>query len=279
MRRGALLALVLTVALPLLTPSARAERGEWEEPVPDRAVTLDLLPLEVPFGELAPAARARVQAVLGASIFAHRVEGIQYRSREEVFAFLLDHPDFAAAVARACRAGEYRVSRTEDGYLGDDGRGMTGEIRILYADEHRRLIHLRGRYVKRLLPTIEGQILVLFEFAHHLTPDGDSLVENRLTGHLRLDTPLVGTVAEVVAALTRPLVERAVEKKVRRFFRTVARVSRWASDDPEGLATLLDGHPEVPQGEALVAFRRILLAHRLPPWAEGLRLAPPPREE
>lgn len=251
--------------------------AEWadEEPIPSRAVTLDLLPLEVPFEALPPSALGRVQAVLGQSILAHRVEGIRYRSREEVFRFLLDHPEFAAAVARACRVGEYRIIPTADGYWGDDARGATGEIRVLYAEPGRRLFHLQGRYDKRLLPTIEGQILVLLEFAHHPTPEGETIVENRLTGHLRLDTPILGTLAEIVATLTRPLVERAVEKKVRRFFRTVARVSSWAYDDPEGLSALLDGHPEVPQDATLAAFRRILLARRLPPWAEGLRLVPP----
>lgn len=271
MRRGVL---VLALASVALVAAAHAERGDPDEPIPGRAVTLDLLPLKVPFEALSPFALGRVQAVLGQSIFAHRVEGIRYRSREEVFQFLLDHPDFAAAVARAVGVGEYRVIPTEEGYWGDDARGATGEIRVLYAEPGRRLFHLRGRYDKRLLPTIEGQILVLFEFSHHLGPGGDTVAENRLTGHLRLDTPILGPLAEIIATLTRPLVERAVEKKVRRFFRTVARVSRWAYDDPEGLAALLDGHPEVPEDEILAAFRRILLAHRLPPWAEGLRLAP-----
>lgn len=274
MGRGALLLLGLAAGLVLAAGQVRADRDD-SEPVPDRAVTLDLLPLEVPLGALSPAALGRAQAVLGASIFAHRVEGIRYRSREEIFRFLLDHPDFAAAVARAARVGEYRLTRTEEGYWGDDARGAVGEIRLLHADPGRRLFHLQGRYEKRLLPAIEGQLLILFEFSHRLSPLGDTVTENRLTGHLRLDTPILGTLAGIVATLTRPLVERAVERKVRRFFRTVARVSGWAYDDPEGLAALLDGHPEVPQDETLEAFRRLLLAHRLPPWAEGLRLVPP----
>ena len=278
MGRGALLLLPLAAGLVLAAGQGRAERID-EAPIPDRAVTLDLLPLEVPFEALSPSALGRVQAVLGASIFAHRVEGIRYRSREEIFSFLLDHPDFAAAVARACRVGEYRLTRTEEGYWGDDARGAVGEIRLLHAEPGRRLFHLSGRYDRRLLPTIEGQILILFEFAHHASPVGDTVAESRLTGHLRLDTPVVGAIAGIVATLTRPLVERAVERKVRRFFRTVARVSGWAYDDPEGLAALLDGHPEVPQDGTLEAFRRLLLAHRLPPWAEGLRLLPPPSPE
>jgi hypothetical protein len=54
---------------------------------------------------------------------------------------------------------------------------------------------------------------------------------------------------------------------VRRFFNTVARVSRWAHDEPEQLAAALDGHPEVEPGAPAAAFRALLLAGRLPAWA------------
>src|SRR5919108_1725352 len=103
----------------------------------------------------------RAESVLAGSIFAQRVSGIRYTSREDVYRFLLDHPDFAAAVARALRVGEYRVKAVDDGYWGDDNRGASGTIRVLYADDHRRLFHLEGRYERKWLPTIEGRILVL----------------------------------------------------------------------------------------------------------------------
>jgi hypothetical protein len=73
--------------------------------------------------------------------------------------------------------------------------------------------------------------------------------------------------------VARPAVERAVERKVRRFFGTVARVSRWAYDEPEQIWAAIEGHPEVPQDATLVAFREILLADRPPAWLDdGFRL-------
>jgi len=54
---------------------------------------------------------------------------------------------------------------------------------------------------------------------------------------------------------------------VRRFFATVARVSRWAHDEPEEFWAALDGHPEVRQDATLAAFREILLAGQPPVWA------------
>jgi ABC-type nitrate/sulfonate/bicarbonate transport system substrate-binding protein len=76
-------------------------------------------------------------------------------------------------------------------------------------------------------------------------------------------------VVQTVGLLARPLVERAGEEKVRRFFRTVARVSAWAHDRPVELAAALDRHPELPDAETLAAFRALLLDGQPPSWAEA----------
>jgi hypothetical protein len=252
--------------------------AEPEEPPPGTAipmVTLDALPLGIPLMWLDDAARVRVEDVLGHSLLAQRITGLRHKSREAVFRFLLDRPDFAAAVARGLRLGRYRVTALDDGYWGDDDRGARGVIRLLYADAGRRLYHLAGEYDRRGLPTLHGQILVLLEFHHEPDGAGGTVAEASLTGYLRVDTPIVGGLAQLVAALARPAVERAVERKVRRFFETVARVSRWALDQPEQVMATLEGHPEVPQDATLEAFRRVLLADRLPGWAtEPFRLLP-----
>ena len=271
------LALVLLAALAPVVVACGAA-AESDEPPPDvrvPVVTLDALPLGVPLAGLEGDARGRAEAVLGQSLFAHRVSGLRARSREPVFRFLLDHPDFAAAVARALRLGRYRVTRQEDGYWGDDARGARGKVRVLYADDSRRLYHLEGTYETRGLPTIQGRMLVMLEFRHEEDPAGGTAVDASVTGHVGVDTPFVGALAQMATTLARPAVERAVERKVRRFFGTVARVSRWAYDQPDEVWVALEGHPEVPQDATLEAFRQILLAGRPPRWlTEDFRLLP-----
>jgi hypothetical protein len=238
-------------------------------------VTLDALPLGVPFARLDESARGRAEAVLGSSFFAHRITGLRARSREPVFRFLLDHLDFATAVARALRLGRYVATPLDDGYWGDDRRGARGRIRVLHAEEGRRLFHLEGSYEGRGLPTIKGQMLVLIEFQHLEDTGGETQVETSLTGHVRLDTPLAGGLAQLMATVARPALERAAERKVRRFFSTVARVSRWAYDEPEKFWAALEGNPAVPQGATLAEFREILLAGRPPLWvSEPFSLIP-----
>ncbi len=149
-------------------------------------------------------------------------------------------------------------------------------MRVLYSDASRRLMHLDGMYEGRGLPTLRGQLLLLIEFQHQDDPKGGTQVEVSITGHVRLDTPLVGTVAQLATTLARPAVERAVERKVRRFFETVARVSRWAHDQPQEFWAALDGHPEIRQDATLVAFREILLAGQ-PPGLGGRGVPRAPR--
>jgi hypothetical protein len=267
-RRGRSVLALVGVALLLVAP--RAVAAEAVEPPTDPRVpivTLDALPLGVPLTRLGDEARSRAEAVLGGSLFSHRVSGLRSRSREPIFTFLLDHPDFAAAVARALRLGKYQVEERDGGYWGDDTRGARGLMRVLYSDASRRLMHLDGMYEGRGLPTLRGQMLLLIEFDHQDDPKGGTQVEVSITGHVRLDTPLVGTVAQLATTLARPAVERAVERKVRRFFETVARVSRWAHDQPQEFWAALDGHPEIRQDATLVAFREILLAGQPPVWA------------
>jgi hypothetical protein len=269
------LALLALVALALAPRGGRAEREESPDDPRAPMVSLDALPLGMPWARLDDEARGRAEGVLGASLFSHRVSGLRAPSREPIFRFLLDHPDFAAAVARALRLGKYHVEARDGGYWGDDSRGARGMIRVLYADEGRRLYHLAGTYDTRGLPTVHGQMLVLIEFAHLADASGASRVEASVTGHIKLDSALVGTVAQLATTLARSAVEQAVERKVRRFFGTVARVSRWAHDQPEQFWAALEAHPEIPPDATLVAFRDILLADRLPAWAsEPFRLLP-----
>ena len=271
-RTRALVTVVLLVGLPV---GARAEPEEVREGTVVPFRTLEPIPLGVATATLSEPSRTRAEAVLARTVFAHQVAGLRHRSRPDVFEFLLDRPDFAGSVARALRLGRYRLLPVEDGYWADDGRGASGVIRVLHAEAGRRLYHLEGRYDARGLPVITGQLLVLLEYRHEQPVDEPSTLDADVTGHLRLDSPIIGLLAETVATLTRPLVERAVERKVRRFFGTVARLSRWAHDEPETLAAALRGHPEVPPGPTLDAFLALLVAGRPPAWAAaGFHLLP-----
>jgi hypothetical protein len=74
-------------------------------------------------------------------------------------------------------------------------------------------------------------------------------------------------VAEVLASVAKGFSEAQVDKKVRRFFRHVAVVSRRAYDDPEGLADELDRRADLSTAR-VAEFRQVLLAHVPPAWSQ-----------
>lgn len=228
---------------------------------------------QIPWDRLDLHTSLLISDVVAGALLAHQVDGIWYRSRKEVFDFLFEHPDFAANVARVLREGRYRVRQTPGGYEAEDGRGAHGFFRPVIADADRRVFYLEGRYDRPYLPTLSGRLVLVLETVHRTNPGGTSYAEMRVTGFLRLDNAVIERLARIAVNLSRSLMDR----RIRRFFRHVERVSLRAYADPEGLAEELAQHPDLP-AERVAQFRKVLLAHRLPAWAEplGLRLTRAP---
>ena len=217
----------------------------------------------------APPARARAEGVLGRVTFAQRSPGSASPAGSRCSASSSSTPTWPPRVARALRLGEYRISPREDGYWADDrprrpGRhpgARTGARPIASST-------WRGPTRPGASPPWPAGSWSSSSSTHQDDGQGGTVAEISLTGHLSMDTPLAGFLAQMVGIVARPAVERAVERKVRRFFRTVARVSRWAHDQPELLWSALERHPEVPATPDLADFRQILLAGRPPAWTE-----------
>lgn len=235
----------------------------------DRVASLPPVARQIPWDRLDLRTFPLVHDVVARALVAHQVDGLWYRSRKEVFDFLIEHPDFAANVARVLKEGKYRVRQTPAGYEADDGHGAHGFFKPVITDGDRRVFYLEGRYDRLFLPTLSGRLVLVLETVHRAHPGGTTYAEARVAAFLRLDNALIETLARVIEPFSRSLLDH----RIRRFFRHVERVSQRAYDDPEGLAEELASHPDLP-AERVAQFRQVLLAHRLPGWAEplGLRL-------
>lgn len=209
----------------------------------------------IPWDRLAPYASGLVRDVVERPLVARQVDGIAYKSRSEVFRYLLDHPDFAANMARAIGVGRYRVTPVPDGYEADDGRGVHGFLRPVYADSQRRVYYLAGRYDPPIFPAMTGRAVLVLDALHMAGPNGGSQAKVTVVGFLKVDS-LFG---RILAAILRDFTQAAVDRKVRQFFRHVEKVSVRAHDDPIGLAQEIQRHPDLPQ-ERVAEFRRLLLA-------------------
>ena len=258
-------------------PPTRAEDG-WQSPAlsapaptpsqsPQTSFDVALSPVsraaEIPWAQLSEEAYARVRDVVAGAVLSHETRGISFRSRKAVFDYLLDHPDFAADVARALRQGKYKLQRVGDGYDLDDGYGAHGTLTPVFTDEGRRLYHLAGRVKSGVLPAIVGQLVILLESEHLDGPDGITYCEMRVAGHLRIDS----AGGELIGALAQRLGSGELDKKITRLFRHVAVLSRRAYDDPVGLADDLSERPGLAP-ERLAELRALLLAGVPPGWSE-----------
>jgi hypothetical protein len=159
-----------------------------------------------------------------------------------VFLYFLDHPDVAAAAARALRVANYQVQRRSDGtYWGDDTRGAKGLVEVVYADPGKRVVHAQGTYDTGWLPTVHARIVLVLDFAHRTAPDGHSYATTDITGYLRVDNRFLDALARLVG----PIVVGAVDRKVARTAGIAAKVSERAYDDPVGFLEALRQVPDL----------------------------------
>lgn len=206
------------------------------------------LPAELP-GE----ARADLEDLAESADVATHVEAEPFLVRREIFEYLLDHPEFATHVARTLRLTSLRIWSAPDGLHLDDGWGVVGRFRVVYATNGTRLFHARGRYKTALLPAIHGEALTMFEYAASPAGAGRTLVRPALSGYLRLDSRLAGLGLRVLSGVA----QRKADEKARRIMKLFARASRAIEDDPAGVWDKLNERPDVPRRE-LEEFGRLL---------------------
>jgi len=210
------------------------------------------LPTTVPVPE-----RAAYERLASTADVATRVEAEPFIVRAEVFEYLLDHPAFATHVARTLRLARFRIWNTPQGMVLDDGRGLTGQFRIVYAATGTRLFHASGEYNKALLPTIQGQALTMIEYDTSPAPKGRVLVKPAVSGFVRLDNRMVAFGFRALRAAA----QRKAELESHRLMKIFARASRVLDESPEAVLELLRQQPGVPTRE-LEEFGRLLLNGR-----------------
>ena len=182
----------------------------------------------------------------------HReISGIRLKGRQEVFEYLLDHPHFAATLARSAGVLKYTVERRGEGeYWADDHKGITGRLAVLQAEVGRRIFYAEGTYDKGVL-RIPGRMAMVMTYGEQGDQGDSPYVEGTLSGYIKLDSFLF----DPMARLFRPLVAGVMEKRVTRFFRKADRLLEILYRDPEFLMGQL---PPGEWEEEIEALRSLL---------------------
>jgi len=210
--------------------------------------------LDIPWERLDLLSQQRLREVTEQAIFFRDVLGIAVKSRQPVFDFLVEHPDFAATAGRILGIVKYRVVQERNGvFRGDDAHGATGTFELAYEEPGKRIYLARGTFVKRFLPTIYGRIVLVMAYEHRTDQAGEGLVMNDVRGYLRIDNRVLGTLARIAKPVVGPIVDR----KVLRSFAAAAKLTEQASRDPAALYRTLEASPEINKRE-LAEFRKAL---------------------
>jgi hypothetical protein len=204
-------------------------------------------------GEIPPPERARLQPIADGAAVSTRVAAEPFVGRRDVFQFLLDHPEFAAHVTRALRLARYRIWREADGLHLDDGWGAVGTFAVVYASPTTRVMHARGQYRPRLLPSIHGEAVVVIEYDAHPAAPGRDAISAAVTGFVRLDSPLLALASRLVTAVASAKADREAHRLVKVF----ARASHAIDENPAAVYEQVRQRPDVPPRE-LEEFRRLL---------------------
>jgi hypothetical protein len=208
--------------------------------------------IDLPHALPVPERAAFEQLATNADV-ATRVEAEPFVVRADVFEYLLDHPEFATHVARTLRLAKFRIRSTPQGLVLDDGRGLTGHFRVVYAANGTRLFHANGEYNKALLPTIQGQALTVIEYDTSPAPRGRVLVKPAVSGFVRLDNRVIAFGFRALQAAA----QRKADLEAHRLMKKFARVSRALDESPEAVLEQLRQQPGVPPRE-LEEFGRLL---------------------
>lgn len=192
------------------------------------------------------------RVVLGATVSTH-VNGQSFVARRQVLEFLLDHPEFTTQLARALDLGSYRVWREPDGLWIHDGGGVVGRFRVVYAAGSRRVVHVRGRYDGRFVPTIHGEVVVDFEYALQPAANGKSVITPAVSGFVKIDNAVVNALAR----LFHGVATRRAEETASRIVRDFARATQMIEEQPARVHAEVGRHPETSRRD-LEEFRRLL---------------------
>jgi hypothetical protein len=114
-------------------------------------------------------------------------------------------------------------------------------------------MYARGAYRQAILPAINGEAVVMIEYAATPAGDGRDRVRATVSGFVKLDSATL-TMAMKVAA---PIAQKKADLEARRLMRTFARVSRFIDENPADVYERLRQRPDVPTRE-LEEFGRLL---------------------
>lgn len=228
------------VLVGLLSACATAQEGVSDDKSRADAVRA------IPWRALDGARRERVEAVVHDATIYRRLPTRVVDCDDELFTFLLDHPDVVVESWNVMGVSRLDLDRAgPNHYRVADNAGAVGDVRVLHREGGsgaplRMLIVADGVYQTPPMPSpLRGESVLLLRAESVDEPSGRTYVTTRLDSFIRFE----GHATRLVAKTLRPLILRTADHNFVETMRFASLFSRTAETNPAGMERLA-GHLE-----------------------------------
>ncbi|MBX7168169.1 MAG: hypothetical protein K1X74_17670 [Pirellulales bacterium] len=232
----------------------------------------------IPWDKIARRDQARIETVLEKTSLFRRMPTQVIRCDPELYQFTVDNPEILVNIWHLLGLEDITLERqSERMFRAADGAGTLGEVHVVYADQHLRVVYGEGTYDGPMFPKpVRGSCVLLLESDYQRDEHGYDYVCSRLHVFMRLEQVSL----DLLAKTFQPLVGKVADFNFEQTSLFVQSLSRAAEANPRGMerlaAKLTDVSPELRgrfvQVTARVAARgdqRRTLAARITPNQTG----------
>lgn len=189
----------------------------------------------IPFDALTVSNRFLVRAVTDQFTLRRAYAARQFKARQDVFEYLLDHMEVTSALAQSLGMIRYRARRDESGRVhADDREGAAGYFLCVHADDGKRVFYVEGAH--RGLFSVRGRGVAILAYRQ---ADAETI---EYTGAVIVKVDHV--VWAALAKLFAIFLQGTVDGHFRHLIRHPIRLSEMAMAEPDKLLEHIGRLPE-----------------------------------
>ncbi len=191
---------------------------------------------EIPFDQLTPEARQRIQKVVDKPSLYRRMPANVIECDPKLYRFLVRYPEVVVNIwqlmgitkVNAKRVGPYTLDAT-------DGAGTTTKIELVYGTQDLHLLYCEGTYEGPLFSRpLKGRCVLLLKSGYQQHDNQTWSVSNRMDVFLQIDNMAV----DVVTRTLHPLLGKSADVNFVESTNFVERISNTSEENGPGMTRL-----------------------------------------
>jgi hypothetical protein len=175
----------------------------------------------------------------------------------QLYEYLFDRLALSSVLLRELKLARYNIyEESHQSYRWIDPKGVFGRFRLVYKEPGKRIYYGSGFYDGRLMPRVEGRVIMIFRYGPVGNPD-TKLMQNEVYSYIEVKNILYSAVARIL----RPILPVVVKGRMNKLFTATKTLSEWITKDPEGVYRRLESSSRV-SSRQLTEFKRMFVDHK-----------------